>query len=219
VSEASIKANIGLSSAYHYYNKYIQDSERKIPTLNRGSNGGGKLPTKNQIEALIGYIVNDKLSIRAASAKVNLSNSSGGRYYNIYLNDPDHNIPTPSKRNRSTTYTQEQIKLLIHYIERDKMSLRDASRKADIAQQTARRYHLLYLTDPKHKIPMPRNATKRTFSHEDVKKVIGYIVDDQMSISVASAKANMSEHNAGVFYNKYLENLKIPDHKIRLPRR
>jgi hypothetical protein len=43
---------------------------------------------------LIGYIVDNKMSIKVAAKKANISQSTGRNYYHRYLNVQKHDVPT-----------------------------------------------------------------------------------------------------------------------------
>jgi hypothetical protein len=95
------------------------------------------------------------MSVTEASRKVNISPKSGGYYYNVYNNDPEKRIPLPRDRN-ARTYTQEQIGNLIRYINSDKMTLKEASAKANMTYHSGCYYYNKYLEDPNHNIPIPQ---------------------------------------------------------------
>jgi Asp-tRNA(Asn)/Glu-tRNA(Gln) amidotransferase B subunit len=99
--------------------------------------------TQDQINELIGYIVDDKMSILAASKKANMSNKTGRKYYHQYLKD--RNIYYPSQK----VITQEQKSELIRYIADDKMSIKAASKKANMCGETGRKYCRQHLNDQK----------------------------------------------------------------------
>jgi hypothetical protein len=51
-------------------------------------------PYNNEINELIKYIVDGKMSINAALKKANISSCTGIKYYHHYLNDQKRNRPT-----------------------------------------------------------------------------------------------------------------------------
>jgi hypothetical protein len=134
------------------------------------------------------------MAVSMASVKANMSHPSGKKYYLRYLEDPNHNIPIPNhnKSGFNEPCTQKQTSDLIGYIANDKMAIVVAAKKAGMAASTARRYYTRYLHDPNREIPVPHkrpgnlNCTKK-----QVRDVIGYL-DDNMSLTTASAKAKMS---------------------------
>jgi hypothetical protein len=97
------------------------------------------------------------MSIRKASRKVNTCPTTERRYYNLYKNDPEKKISLPRNRYMRITrvYTQEQIGNLIRYIN-DKMTVREASAKANMPYSSAHKYYTRYLKDPNHTIPLTR---------------------------------------------------------------
>jgi hypothetical protein len=129
------------------------------------------------------------------------------------LEDSNHNIPTatPNRNGFQASCTQKQISDLIGYITNDKMAIVVAAKKAGMAASIAGRYYARYLHDPNCEIPVPRkrpgnlNCTKK-----QVRDVIGYL-DDNMSLTTASAKAKMSMYNAIKYYDAYLND---PERRI-----
>jgi hypothetical protein len=71
---------------------------------------------QDQRDELISYIVNDKLSIAAASKKAKMNHVSGYYHYHKYFKEQNPNIATPSHIATLKCYTQEQIKQVISYI-------------------------------------------------------------------------------------------------------
>jgi hypothetical protein len=63
-----------------------------------------KYYTLEQTGNLIKYINDDKMTLKEASAKANMTYHSGCYYYNKYLEDPNHNIPIPQLHQ---SYTQD----------------------------------------------------------------------------------------------------------------
>ncbi|KAI8891033.1 hypothetical protein K501DRAFT_305510 [Backusella circina FSU 941] len=143
---------------------------------------------KKQLKALIGYIVDVKMSV----VRVNMTYYTGRRYYTKYLDDPNHNIPEPficGKR-----YTQDQINKLIDYIIDGKLSVMAASIKANMPLLSATKYYHKYLNDPNHVIPIliVEYDLNRLCIQDRINKLISYIIDDKLFITVASKKLNMS---------------------------
>jgi response regulator of citrate/malate metabolism len=144
--------------------KMEQDTDNKA-LLQSGSNCSKRRPkpgiSQEQINQLVHYIVNDNMSVNKASRKVNISNTAAGNYYNKYKNDPEKKMPVPRNRymHPQKNYTQEQIGNLIRYITQGKMTIKEASAKADMSYTTALRYYNKYLKDPNHNIP-PHTSSK-----------------------------------------------------------
>jgi molybdenum-dependent DNA-binding transcriptional regulator ModE len=145
------------------------------------------------------------MSVTEASRKVNISPKSGGYYYNVYNNDPEKRIPLPRDRN-ARTYTQEQIGNLIRYINSDKMTLKEASAKAKMDYDSARRYYKRYLEDPNHNIPV--SISRQHYTQDQKNEFIGYIINDKMTIKAASKKANIPYDSGYNYCQKYLNNQK-----------
>jgi hypothetical protein len=215
VSEASRKADISLTSGSYYYNVYKNDPEKKIP-LPR--NQAPKIPTQEQIGNLIRYINNDKMTVKEASAKANLTYKSAYYYYNKYLEDPDHNIPIPRLQQG---YTQDQKNEFIGYIVTDKMSLPAASKKVKMGLGAARHHYRKYFKQQNPNIPAPSHIVTLKRSpkqqlNEAINEAMGYIINDRMSIRAASIKANVCHSTTGKRYRQYLvdNNMKVPVVKI-----
>jgi transposase len=188
--------------------KMEEDTDIK-PLLQSGSKSSklpkGQTVSQKQISQLIHYIVNDKMSVAAAARKAKVSQYEGYRYYNVYKNDPEKKIPVP--RNQHTQprkyYTQEQTGNLIKYITQDKMTLKEASAKADMVYKSGRRYYNRYLKDPNHNIPIPQ--LQQSYTQEQREVFLGYIINDKMSIKAASKKAEMNHGTARDYYLNYFK--------------
>jgi transposase len=171
--------------------------------------------SQKQIIQLIHYIVNDNMSIAAAARKVKRSKCPAYCYYNRYKNDPEKKIPL-RRDQRSRMHTQEQIGNLIRYIDTDKMTVKDASEKADMPYHSASHYYNRYLKDPNHNIPVPR--MRQSYTQDQKNEFIGYIINDKMSILAASKKAKMSPGTAKQYYHKYFKqqnpDIATPNHII-----
>jgi hypothetical protein len=74
-------------------------------------------------DELIRYIVDDKMSISAASKKENMSKTAGRRSYHRCLKA--RNMDSPIGK-----YTQDQINQLIGYIVGNKMAITTAAKKS-----------------------------------------------------------------------------------------
>jgi hypothetical protein len=77
--EASSKVNIGHTTGLYYYSAYKNHPEKKIP-LPRAQTT--RFSTQEQIRNIIRYVDNDKMTVKEASAKANLTFASGHHYYN-----------------------------------------------------------------------------------------------------------------------------------------
>jgi transposase len=171
----------------------------------------GQKISQEQINQLIHYIVNDNMSKREASRKVNISHFTALYYYNVYKNDPEKRIPVPrnQRTHRRKYYTQEQVVDLIKYVDDDKMTIKEASAKANVHYDSGKYYYNRYLKDPNHTIPIPQ--LRQFYTQEQKNKLLGYIVNDKMSIAAASKKAKISLTVAYAYYHKYCkqQNLDI----------
>jgi transposase len=202
VSGASRKVNISASSGLIHYNVYKNGPEKKIPSPRNQHLHPQKYYMQEQIENLIKYITQDKMTVKEASAKVNLTYNSCRYYYAKYLEDPNRNIPMPQFHQ---TYTQDQREAFIHYVINDKMSMRAASKKAKMNPGTAKDYYRKYFKQQNPDVATPIHiATHKCYTQEQIKEVIGYIVDDKMTIKDASRKANFNETSARIYYQHYL---------------
>jgi hypothetical protein len=206
IKAASKKARMNLNGAKAYYLNYFKF---QTPDIARPSHiGTHKHYTQEQIKEVIGYIVDDNMSVRAASKKVNITPYIAGRHYRQYLNDNNMVVPVPKNKR----YTQDEINKLIGYIVDDKMNITAASNKANISNETGRKYYHQYLKD--HNIDDP--IRKRITKYQKI-ELIGYIVDEKMSIKVASKKANIPYATAHKYYHEYL-NIQKRDTPTQCPR-
>jgi hypothetical protein len=204
VDEASAKANLTFASGHYYYNKYLEDPNHNIPIPKVSP-----YYSQDQRDKFISFIVNDKMSVVAASEKAKLSVKAAKRYYHKYFNVQNPDIPTPSHVPIIKKYTQKQIKQLISCIVNDKMTVTAASRKSNMCGNSAGIYYRKYLKDNNMEIPVPKN---KRCTQDEINKVIGYIVDDKMTILDAAKKANMSGPTGGKYYRQYLRdrNIEVP---------
>jgi transposase len=207
IKAASKKAKMNLYTANNHYHKHFKVQNPDVATPSHIATR--KHYTQEQIKELISYIVDDKMSMRAASRKADFNPESATRYYRQYLND--NNMKVPVKR-AIKRYTQNQIKQVISYIVDDKMSIAAASKKANVSLNTAYRHYYRYLED--HNID--RLIGKYT-TQEQKSELIGYIVDNKMSIKAAAKKANMSQSTGRKYYQQYL-NVQKRDVPTRRPR-
>jgi hypothetical protein len=188
--------------------KVEEDTDTKSPlkpTSNHSKSGKKQTISQEQINQLVHYIANDNMSATAAARKVNISKASGFIYYNLYKNDPEKKIPVP--RNQHTHprkyYTQEHIANLINYIDTDKMTVKEASTKANMPYKSAHQYYTRYLKDPNHNILVLRSY--QYYTQDQKNEFIGYIINDKMSIKAASKKARMNLSGAKAYYHKYFK--------------
>jgi response regulator of citrate/malate metabolism len=213
IQDAANLVNVSRDIGRKYYYQYMEDPEHKIPIV-KSKSGNGKPCTQDQINKLISYIVDGNNSIPVAAKMANISVGSGRKYYQLYMDDPQHRIPIQTRKVCSGNgFTQEQINELIHYIVHDKMTLKAASLKANMSKGTAGKYYRQYLKNPHLK---DRNDNKTggsgyVLTQEKVKQVIKYIVDDNLSIDVAAGKAKISPGAARKYCRIYMED---PNHKI-----
>jgi hypothetical protein len=103
-------------SAGKYYQHYLIDNntEHCVPS--------NKRYTQDRINELIRYIVNDKMTIIAASKKVNMGVDADRKYYRQF--QKNHNLDIPKK-----FITQSQKSELIGCIVNDKMTIKAALKK------------------------------------------------------------------------------------------
>jgi transposase len=199
VTKAARKANMSRGSGFIYHKLYKDNPEKKIP-LPR--NQTSTMYTQEQVGNLIRYINDDKMTLTEASVKANMAYKYGVHYYNRYLKDPNHNIPIPQLKQ---WYTQEQRDELISYIINDKMNIKAASKKAKMKISTAQSYYHNYFKVQNPDVATPSHiATHKHYTHEQIKELISYIVDDKMSITAASRKADFNPMSATRYYRQYL---------------
>jgi hypothetical protein len=137
-------------TGYSYYSVYKNDPEKKIPLKRSGHMCIRRDYTQEQIENLIGYINSDKMTLKEASTKVHMTYRSSNYYYAKYLKHPNHNI---SRLLLHQTYTQDQKSAFIDYVINDKMSIRAASKKANMSAPTANKYYHQYLKNQQRNRP------------------------------------------------------------------
>jgi molybdenum-dependent DNA-binding transcriptional regulator ModE len=202
-SAAARKVNISQASAFIYYTVYKNDPEKRIPVPRNQRTHPRKYYTQEQIGNLIKHINDGKMTIKEASVKADMPYSSACQYYNRYLEDPNHNIPVPSRKH---IYTQEQREAFLGYIINNKMSVKAASRKAKMNFNGAKNYFHNYFNVQNPGIARPSHiVTPKHYTQEQIKEVIGYIVDDKMSIAAASRKVNVDHQSARRHYRQYLK--------------
>jgi hypothetical protein len=200
VSKASEKAGMTYVAGRYYYHKYLEDPDNNIPIPYNG-----QACTQEQKEAFIGFIVNDKISIRAAAKKkTNMDSNTAKKACRIYFNGENPIIPAPSHIAPYTYYTQEQITEVIGYIVNDKMSIPTASKKVNVCPHSARRHHRQYLIDSNMELPVPKDF--KSYTQEEKDQLISFIVDEKMSIIAASKKVSMNYHKAQKYYQQYVKN-------------
>jgi transposase len=206
IRHASSKANMTYRAGLYHFKKYAKDPKNNCSSVIGIYTQVGKQEKANEA---IGYIVNDRMTQTNAACKANLHYVTVRKYYRRYLkeNGYEYHISKDNSFRKGKSYTQEHVKKLIDCIVNDNMSITAASKQLDMSNHTARRYYRQYLNDPHRRIPMPKTSSKRC-SHAQIKKVIGYIVNDKMSILAASIKAHLRENTAKRHYLKYLKDPK-----------
>ncbi|KAI8885840.1 hypothetical protein K501DRAFT_331693 [Backusella circina FSU 941] len=217
ISKAATELGMCIETGRRYYHKYLKDPNHEIPKPERRKTPPGKPCTYDQVKRLISYIVDEQMNVAEASRKANMGVTSGKRYYFKYLNDPNRNIPVSDKpfSRGGNVCTYEEVKSLISYIVDDHMNFREASIKANISEHTAKKYYKEYLEDPNHEIPVPTKQYSAPTYHQ-VKDLISYIVDGNLSVSVAATKVKMNKKTAQTYYNRYVND---PENHIPIPRK
>jgi hypothetical protein len=220
VENASLRVNMPAHIGYVYHKEYCGDPNHNIPIPNHLRPLNRAICTQDQITKLIGYIVDDNMTLAKASLKAQMSIKTGRRYYTRYLNDLQHKIPVPRVKfgTAPEMCTQEKVKKLIGYIIDDKIPVVLAATKAKMSESSARKYYLQYMSDPKREIPIPRKPREfggNSCTQEQITKLIGHLVNDNMSIRVAAVKVNMCDTSAKKYYTQYLED---PNHEIPAPK-
>jgi transposase len=94
------------------------------------------------------------------------------------------------------------------------MSPSAASEKVNIDPETGKKYYQQCLED--HAIPS-HIARYQICTQDQVKKLIGLIVDDKMTISGASKIVNISQATASKYFNEYIKTNAIPTHIVYRP--
>jgi hypothetical protein len=150
IKVASKKAKMNHTTATLYYHKYFKVLNPDVATPSHIATR--KHYTQEQIKEVISYIVDDKMTVVAASTKANFNKTSAAKYYRQYLND--NNMKVPVKR-AIKRYTQYQKSELIRCIVDDKMSMSAASKKAKLSLTTAHRHYHQYLNAQRRNRPTP----------------------------------------------------------------
>jgi transposase len=192
---------MSLSTAKDYYRKYFKQQNPDVATPIHIATH--KCYTQEQIKEVIGYIVDDKMTIKDASRKANFNETSARIYYQHYL--MDNNIEHPVTQ-ITKNYTQDEITQFIRYVVDDKMTIRAASKKANMHEFIGSKYYRRYLKDHNIFLRPPKCA------QDQIDQFIRYIVDDKMPITAASKKANMSLRTGNKYYRQYLK-----DHNLDMP--
>ncbi|KAI8887159.1 hypothetical protein K501DRAFT_269130 [Backusella circina FSU 941] len=175
--------------------------------------------TDEKIEKLIHYVENDKMTLKDASKKANMGKTATYKYYGIYRDDPEHNIPTlgyDSRRGKSH-FSYEKIEGLINSLVKDKLTLEEAAKKAGMHKKTAINYYAKYMMDPERKIPVRNtniNVVPKEYTQENIKKIIDYVDNEKMTVRDAAKRLNMGESSAYIYYNRYKND---PEKKIPIP--
>jgi hypothetical protein len=195
IKDASAKANMSYAAGRRYYNKYLKDPNHNIPVRQLQQNY-----TQDQKNEFIRYIINDKMSIKAASKKAKMNETTDYGCYHKYFKEENPGIARSNHIRTNNCYTQEQIKEVIGYIVDNKMSITVASKKAHMNRHSSARYYLQYLNDNNIKLPVAR----KTYLQDDINKLIGHIVNDKMTLTAASKKANMAYSSGYKYYRQYL---------------
>jgi transposase len=198
IRAASKKAKMAFSVSCRYYHKYFEVHNPDFATPSHIATP--RCFTQEQIKEVIGYIVDDKMSINAASRKANVCNHSTRNYYRQYLKDNRMEMPVSKMGKR---YTQDEINEFIGYIVDDKMSIKAASKKANMCESTGRKYYGKYLKEHNIDDPSPKYVTR-----DQINQVVGYIVDDKMSITAASKKANKNPATGRKYHHQHLNDQK-----------
>jgi hypothetical protein len=186
IRAASKKANMNHATAIGYYCKYYKIQN---PGIARPSHiVTRRCFTQEQIKEAISYIVDDKMSIAAASRKANMPPDAARRHYRQYLKDNGMKVPV---KRVSKHYTHGKKSELIGYIFGDKMTIKAASKKANMSCHYGTKYYRQYLKD--HNLTIPH---LNSIPQDQINQFIRYIVDGKMSITAASKKANMSKTTA-----------------------
>ncbi|KAI8885294.1 hypothetical protein K501DRAFT_270871 [Backusella circina FSU 941] len=220
ISAASAKANMSTNAGRSYHWQYLNSPNHEIPIPRRGGKNDGKACSYEQIKALIGYIVDEKMSITEASSKTGMRITTGKNYYLKYLNDPNHEIPTPKKPppNPTQFYSYDKVKAFIDCIERDNMTIEEASQKVNMDSKIGEKYYSKYINDPDRNIPVKKKTAplSKRCTQDQIKLMIGYVDNDNMTITAAAKKANMSEKSGTRYYGLYRKD---PNRAIPAPLR
>jgi hypothetical protein len=126
VHKAPLKLKTSYPTARYYYYVYKNNPEKKIPKLLQKCTGVNRIYIQEQITKLIKHIVDDDITILAASMKANMSYRTAPSFYNKYLEDPNHKVLVASP---GKYCTQEQINELICYIVNYNLTFKDALKK------------------------------------------------------------------------------------------
>jgi response regulator of citrate/malate metabolism len=204
IKAAAVKAGMSSTTARKYYNNFINDHDLTDPPhIIRV-----RPHPQEKIQELTHYLVDEKMSLVAASRKAKISVKSSRKHYRRYLKAQKSAASrTPNDSRTFRPCTQKTINQLIGYIVDDKMSIAAASKLANVSYSTGKSYYGDFMADPKHAIPTARHLTSQSATPEKLDALIGYIIDDKMTIIAASRKANISYGSGKRHYCKYKRQL------------
>ncbi|KAI8882609.1 hypothetical protein K501DRAFT_273556 [Backusella circina FSU 941] len=151
IMETSIKANMSYQSSCTYHRKYIHNPNNAIPKP-RARGSLGIMCTQSQIDRLIGYIDDDKMTLSATTRKAKICFRTDDHNHAIptpgiygtrqgFMHNQDRSLLTTPHLDNRLPFTQDQIEKLIGYIEHDKMAISVASIKANISTSSGGNYY------------------------------------------------------------------------------
>jgi transposase len=185
IHAAANRAKLGTVTGYKYYYMYKEDG--KIPKPRNYQLYTFTKRTHGQVKDLIRYVEKDKISIIAASAKVKLSPSTSMKYFSEYKKTG--RIPTPAT-SKETYCTVEQKRLLIDFLFNDKMTLQEASLNASMTLEAGIKYYTKQLVWPGLQVPPELKGSIGPYTNEQIKVLIGFVVNDKMSVEEALARVS-----------------------------
>ncbi|KAI8890555.1 hypothetical protein K501DRAFT_328515 [Backusella circina FSU 941] len=188
IRAASLRANLGPVTGYKYYYMYQEDG--KIPQPRSQNPTRLSRYTSDQIKSLIHYVENENMTITAASKKAMMSFTTSWRYYRKY--QKTGKIPLLSNNN-DTRCSFEQKKMLIDFLFNEKMTLKEASINAGVSERCGIAFYANQFVEGDRCIPEELKGLIGPYTHEQIKELIGYLIDDKLSVQVALHKVNTVE--------------------------
>ncbi|KAI8878739.1 hypothetical protein K501DRAFT_336553 [Backusella circina FSU 941] len=209
MKDASRKAKMSPDSGWRYYRKYKDDPNHQIPIPRQPSTEYNKSHKQEQIDQLIGYIINDKIGLENAAKKANMSKACAEKYYQGYLEGSDFELVIQKEKNNNHSrkrYTGDQIKQLISSVANDKLSVTEAAKRINMSSSTGYRLISKYLMDPTSEISSTGDECRKPhklYTNDEMKQLISYIANDKLSIAEAAKRVNIDLDAATKYFNTH----------------
>jgi transposase len=166
--------------------------------------------TQEQIKKLIHCIEHKKMTIHAAASRAKLGTVTGYKYYYMYKEDGKIPKPRNYQLYTFTKRTHDQVKDLIRYVEKDKLSIIAASAKVKLSPSTSMKYFSEYRKTGR--IPTPPTSKETYCTVEQKRLLIDFLFNDKMTLQEATLNASMTLEAGIKYYTKQLvgPGLQVP---------